>query len=138
MRILTYGSDMSIPNLEVIYKSAYSQSDMSLPQREFVKLIRDRLALTQTDLGREMGKDNAYQAAHAWEIEGVRLRYTETMEMLSLAGLLQPEAEAAWRGISLADASLDVGARLAVIRQREAAARLGADEQHPQDGMQSA
>ena len=44
--------------------------------------------------------------------------------MLSAAGLLQPEAEAVWRKISLAEASEHVSAVREAAKAREGAARL--------------
>lgn len=93
-----------------------------------MRFILERLSVRQTDLGSLLGAENAYNTVHAWISGKTRLRYRETMGMLSEAGLLQPEAEAAWRGISLEAAELIVEA---------ARARAAGAQAHPQAEYES-
>lgn len=91
----------------------------------------DRAKRLEQDRNKSKRVGNWVDGSNAPDFEG-------TMAMLSEAGLLQLEAEAAWRGISLADAEVAVNALRAEIEDREAAARLDDGEEHPRDEKKSA
>lgn len=71
---------------------------MAPTQREFVRLVREHLGLSPTELGEKLGKRNAYGSANSWETENPKnyrkLSYTDTMRMLELCGWLNMAGEA--------------------------------------------
>lgn len=65
-------------------------------------------------------------------------QFADLLHMLGEAGLLQPEAEAAWRGVSLEEAAEAVRRARDQADEAESNRALDALEESPQDERQSA
>lgn len=61
-------------------------------QAEFVQAVMDELQLSQTELGVELRKGNAYQQVHGWLTGRLKLGYQDTMRMLELTGWIRIES----------------------------------------------
>jgi hypothetical protein len=86
------------------------------------------------DSATRLEKDrNKTRRVKNWVEGGNAPDFEGTMTMLSETGLLQPEAEAAWRGISLADAVLRVEALRDQVELQEASSPLDVDGGRLQD-----
>lgn len=98
--------------------------------------VVDKRALDpKTQLSRDL-----YKAARVknWVNGNNAPKFTDTMTLLSEAGLLQPEAEAAWRGISLSEATRDVSTRRTAIARRVAAEGSGGRKSPAQEKRKTA
>lgn len=69
--------------------SAYRTARMpQKTQREFVEAVMAKTGLSQTELGVELRKPNAYQTVHGWITGKGKLLYEDTIAMLAMCGWL--------------------------------------------------
>lgn len=105
---------------------------MEFDQRAFVRAVRERLGITPTDLGKVLGKPNAYNSVNSWETTTQKnyrkLSFTDTMMLLRLCGWLSMDSDALEAAAIPPDplAQLGAGIERILLNQQEILRRLPA------------
>jgi hypothetical protein len=100
-----------------------------------LELVKAALGRTATEIAVNSGmtakRPHAPRNVANWLNHMNAPEFEPTMELLSSSGLLQPDAEAAWRGISVEEAEQRVAALRSALEARDAAGRLAESERRP-------